>query len=149
MRIIPDTDVLLDVLQNRMPRAKDAIVIFRAVAGNKIEGCITAKQAADLYFFARKMFRGEEHADAKALQVISGRMGLFEAVGTLGIDCQNALGTGSADYEDAVLIAAAVRENIDCIIIRNMDHFSDSAVPPYSPDALASALTPSPSEEDG
>ena len=148
MRVILDTNVLLDILQNRMPWAKDAIAIFRAVAGNKIEGCITAKQIADLHFFARKMFKDEENVDAKARQVIAKRMGLFEVIDTLGIDCRTALGIGNADYEDAILIAAAVRENVDCIITRNTEHFSDSSVPVYLPDAFASTLTSSLSKED-
>ena len=148
MRVILDTNVLLDILQNRLPWAKDAIVIFRAIAGNKIEGCITAKQIADLHFFARRMFKGEENVDAKARQVISKLMGLFELIDTLGIDCQNALGIDNSDYEDAVLIAAAIRENVDCIITRNTDHFADSSVPVYSPDTFASTLTSPLSEEE-
>ena len=104
MRVILDTNVLLDILQNRLPWAKDAIVIFRAIAGNKIEGCITAKQIADLHFFARKMFKGEENVDAKARQVISRLMGLFELIDTLGIDCQNALGINNSDYEDGHIL---------------------------------------------
>ena len=147
MRIILDTNVLLDILQNRMPWAKDAVVIFRAIAGNKVEGCITAKQIADLYFFVRKMFKGEENSDAKARQVISRLMGLLEPIDTLGIDCQNALGINNSDFEDAILIASAIREKVDCIITRNTDHFTDSSVPVYSPDTFVSTLISPPSEE--
>jgi hypothetical protein len=76
-------------------------------------------------------------------------MGLFELIDSLGVDCQNALGINNGDYEDAILIAAASRENVDCIITRNTVHFTDSSVPVYSPDAFASTLTSPPSEEDG
>ena len=76
MKVILDTNVLLDILQNRMPWAKDAVVIFRSIAGCQIVGCITAKQIADLHFFARKIFKGEENTDAKARQVI-GKSKLF------------------------------------------------------------------------
>ena len=146
MRVILDTNVILDVLQNRMPWAEDGVVIFRAAAGNRIEGCVTAKQIADLYFFSRKMFRGEEHADAKARQVISKLMELFEVIDTRGVDCQNALGTDNGDYEDAILIAAAVRENADCVVTRNMEHFPDSSIPVYSPETFLEILR---SSEDG
>ena len=133
MRIILDTNVLLDILQNRMPWAQDAVVVFRAVAANQVAGCITAKQIADLHFFARKMFKGEENVDFKARQVISKLMGLFEVVDTLSVDCKNALGINNSDYEDAILIASAVRDGIDFIITRNTDHFSDSPVPIHTP----------------
>ena len=146
MRVILDTNVLLDILQNRMPWAKDAVVIFRAVAGNQIAGCITAKQAADLHFFSRKMFKGEENVDAKARQVISKLLSLFDLVDTLGVDCQNALGINNSDYEDAILIASAAREKIDCIITRNTEHFADSPVPVYTPAEFAAILASQTSE---
>ena len=143
MKVFLDTNVLLDILQNRMPWAEDAVVIFRAIAGKQIEGCITAKQIADLYFFARKMYRCEENVDAKARQVISKLMGLFRLVDTLAVDCQNALGVNNSDYEDAVLIAAASREKSDCIITRNTNHFMDSPIPVYTPsDFLTNLVTP-------
>ena len=140
MRVILDTNVLLDVLQNRMPWAENGKTIFRAIAANQITGCITAKQIADLYFFSRKMFRNEENIEEKARQIIIKILGLFESIDTLAADCQTALSIDNGDYEDAVLIAAAVRDSVDCIVTRNTRHFTDSAVPAYSPDAFIALL---------
>ena len=148
MRVILDTNVLIDILQNRMPWAKNAVVIFRAAAGNQIEGCITTKQIADLHFFARKMFKGEENTDAKARQVISKLMELFGLIDTLASDCRDALGFDNNDYEDAILIASAAREKIDCIITRNTEHFRNSSVPVYTPDAFTAILTSSSSDAE-
>ena len=133
MRVILDTNVLLDVLQNREPWAQDGITIFRAIAANQITGCITAKQIADLHFFSRKMFNGEEHVDDKARQVVGKILSLFEVVDTLAVDCQTALGINNGDYEDAILIATAARDRVDCIVTRNLEHFRESPVRVYSP----------------
>ena len=149
MRVILDTNVLLDILQNRMPFAEDAVVIFRAVAADRIAGFVTAKQIADLHFFARKMFRGEENTDAKARAVVAKLLSLFGLIDTLGADCRDALGIGNSDYEDAMLIAAAAREKIDCIVSRNADHFRPSPVPIRTPAEFAALLNPPASGGEG
>ncbi len=133
MRVLLDTNVMVDVLQRREPWFADGQTIFYAVASRKITGCITTKEAADLHYFSRKQFKGEEHVDAKARQVMAKLFSLFELIDTLGDDCKNALALSNNDYEDAIMIESCSRSKVDCIITRNPDHFSVSPVPVYLP----------------
>lgn len=133
MKVLLDTNVVLDVLQGRQPWAKDGQQIFYAVANNQIIGCITAKQAADIHFFSRKQFTGEENVDAKARSVLARLFALFELIDTLAVDCQNAIAINNGDFEDAIMIATAQRSHLDGIITRNPDHFAVSSIPVYSP----------------
>ena len=133
MRVLLDTNVIVDVLQRREPWFADGQQIFYAVANKQIIGCITAKEAADIPFFSRNQFTGEENVDAKARQVLTKLYAIFELIDTLGIDCQNAIAIENKDYEDAIMMASAVRAGVDCIITRNPEHFKQSAVPVYSP----------------
>ena len=48
MRVLLDTNIVVDVLQRREPWFQDGAVIFRAIANKQIEGCLTAKQITDL-----------------------------------------------------------------------------------------------------
>ena len=107
--------------------------IFYAIANKRIIGCITAKEAADIHFFSRKQFTGQENVDEKARQVMTKLYAIFELVDTLGIDCQNAIAIKNNDYEDAIMIESAVRAGLDCIVTRNPDHFKMSSIPVYSP----------------
>jgi hypothetical protein len=116
------------------PRFQDGAVIFRAIANKQVTGCLTAKQIADLHFFSRKQFKGEENVDARARQVIGKLLALFELIDSLAIDCQNALGINNGDYEDAILIESAVRAGVDCIVTRNPAHYRESPVRVYAPD---------------
>lgn len=134
MKVILDTNIVVDVLQRREPWFQDGAVIFRAIANQQIEGCLTAKQITDLYYFSRKQFKGEENVDGKARQIIGKLLALFSLIDTLGIDCQNALGNENGDYEDAVLIECAVRTGADCIVTRNPEHFKTSTVRVCAPD---------------
>lgn len=49
MRILLDTNVVVDVLQQREPWHKDGEKIFLAAAMKQLTACITAKQAADIH----------------------------------------------------------------------------------------------------
>ena len=142
MKVLLDTNVVIDVLQKRDPWFKAGKVIFLAVANRKITGCLTAKQIADIHFFSRKQFLGEENVDAKARKVISALLGLFEILDTKGEDCQNAIGIENGDYEDAILISTAQREKVDFIITRNPQDFRCSSVLVLSPDEFLPRLQP-------
>jgi len=133
MKVLIDTNVVVDVLQQREPWFSDGAAIFAAVANRQIVGCLSSKQIADLHFFSRKQFKGQENVDAKARQVIGKLMSLFEVVDTLGMDCQNAMGINNGDYEDAILMESAVRSGMDCIVTRNLEHFNPSPIPVYTP----------------
>ena len=133
MRALLDTNVMVDVLQHREPWFEDGQKIFYAIANKRIIGCITAKEAADIHFFSRKQFTGQENVDEKARQVMTKLYAIFELVDTLGIDCQNAIAIKNNDYEDAIMIESAVRAGLDCIVTRNPDHFKMSSIPVYSP----------------
>ena len=134
MKILLDTNIILDVLQQREPWFDDGKAIFLSIAVKQHEGFITAKQAADIHFFARRQFRGQDHVDEKARKILSGLFILFDIIDTLGEDCKNAFSFANNDYEDAMLIASAVRSNVDCIITRNTDHFKGSPVRVFQPD---------------
>ena len=133
MKALLDTNVVLDVLQKRSPWFEDGKTIFLAAATKQIDGFITAKEAADIYFFSRKQFRGEDSIDKKVRKIMSGILALFDVVDTLGEDCQNALGIENNDYEDAIMISGAQRAGMDCIVTRNTEHFIQSPVPVYTP----------------
>ena len=133
MKVLLDTNVILDVLQKRDPWFDDGKEIFLAVATKQIDGFVTAKEIADIHFFSRKQFKGEENIDDKARKIITGILALFGIIDTLGEDCQNALGIENNDYEDAVMITSAKRAGVDFIITRNTEHFEQSPVPVCTP----------------
>ena len=131
MKALLDTNVIVDVLQRREPWFSDGQKIFYAIANKQITGCITAKEAADIHFFSRKQFTGQENVDAKARQVMTKLYALLELIDTLGIDCQNAIAIDNNDYEDAIMIESATRAGLDCIITRNPEHFKAATIPRF------------------
>ena len=58
---------------------------------------------------------------------------LFDVVDTAGMDARKAISSQVSDYEDAVMIETAMREDADCIVTRNIKDYSKSPVPVYDP----------------
>ncbi len=141
MKMLVDTNVIIDVLQNRQPWCEAGKKLFLSIANKQIDGCVTAKQIADIYYFSRKQFTEQENVDSKSRAVITKLLSLFDLLDTLGIDCKDAVAIENNDYEDAIMIATAVRSGMDGIITRDKNHFCSAAVPVYTVDEFLLKLT--------
>ena len=132
MRVLIDTCVIIDALQNREPFAEDAKTIFLMAANKQFSGYITAKSVTDIYYLTHRT----THSDQKSREILSKLFKLFEPLDTDGIDCRRAIPSPVSDYEDAVMIETAEREEVDCIVTRNLHDFSKSSVKVLSPQEL-------------
>ncbi len=130
MRVLLDTCVVVDALQNREPFCGAAREIFLATANNRFIGCITAKSATDIYYLTHR----HTHDSTAARAVLSKLFTLFDVLDTAGADCRHAIPSAISDYEDAVMVETAMRTESDCIVTRNIKDFSGSAVPVHTPE---------------
>lgn len=133
MRILLDTNVVVDVLQKREPWHKDGEKIFLAAAMKQLTACITAKQVADIHYLTKRAFKGQVHTDDLAKQVVLKLLSFIELMDVYAIDCQTAISINNNDFEDAMLMAGAIRESMDYIVTRNIEHFKDSSIPVLTP----------------
>ena len=140
MKVIIDTNIIIDVLQQRQPWNVYGNKIFLAAACKQIDACITAKESADIYFFAKKQLKGQENADSKAREIMSKLFSLFEVIDTLGKDCHSAIAIDNGDYEDAIMLASARRSGIGCIITRNTEHFKTGKMKIMTPKEFAERI---------
>lgn len=132
MRILIDTCIMIDALQNREPFHKHAQEIFLLAANRKMDAFITAKSVTDIYYLMHRV----THSDKDTRDVLSRLFRLFELADTAGTDCRYALSSEVSDYEDAVMIETAVRTQMDGIVTRNTKDYSKSAVPVLTPEEL-------------
>lgn len=136
MRVLIDTCVIIDVLQNRNPFAKDAQTMFLAAANNQFIGCITAKASTDIYYLMHRY----THNDKASREVLNKLFSLFDVLDTSGMDCRRAVPSSISDFEDAVMIETALRYEVDCIVTRNMQDYAKSPVQVYSPEQFLKQL---------
>ena len=87
MRVLVDTCVIVDALQDRKPFSENAKIIFYAVANKQIDGYISAKAITDIYYLAHRA----THGDESTRQILKTLLGLFDILDTTAIDCRKAL----------------------------------------------------------
>lgn len=134
-----DTNIVLDVLQNREPWASDGQKIFLAIANKQITGCLTAKEVNDIAYFSHIQFKGQDFIDQKVRGILTNLYAVFELIDTLADDCHDALALPNDDYEDAVMIKSAIRADVDCIVTRDKDYVG-CPIPVYKPNEFVNLL---------
>jgi len=136
MRVLFDTCVIIDALQNREPFCKQSQEIFLLAANNAFIGCITAKSVTDIYYISHHY----THSDKSSRELLNKLFAIFEVLNTDGLDCKKAIPSPVTDYEDAVMIETALRTEMDCIVTRNKADYTKSSVPVYSPQEFLDKL---------
>ncbi len=137
MKVLVDTCVVLDLLQNRQPFSVDAVALFKKFATRVCDGFITAKSMAELYYILRRGLHNDE-ATRTALRKLLTLVGVLD---TLADDSRNALFSVMSDYEDAIAAQTAQRTRMDCIVTRNAPDFQFSPVPVLEPSELLGKLS--------
>lgn len=132
MKILVDTNVIIDALTSREPFKNDAEQIFM-LAANRIEDMyITASSATDIYYLVRKYLHNTEQAKSVMTKLYE----LFLILDVTAIDCKEALLTEMGDYEDAVISCCASHNHMDYIVTRNIRDYEKSKVQAILPDRL-------------
>ena len=129
MKVLLDTNILLDILEKREPYFSDSYEVFKKSAERKIEAIIGASSVTDIYYVTRKNCKDAE----RSLNYIVDMLKIVTPVDTKAVDIQAAIKLNFSDFEDAVISATAAREKADYIISRNAGDFIKSPVPAISP----------------
>lgn len=137
MKILVDTNVIIDALTSQEPFREDAEQIF-LLAANQIEDMyITASSATDIYYLVRKYLHSTEQAKNVMIKLYE----LFHILDVTPIDCQEALSSEVNDYEDAVISCCASRNHMDYIITRNIRDYEKSKIQAILPEEFIKMIT--------
>lgn len=138
MRVLLDTNVVLDLILERESWVEEAEAIFFAQARGLISAYISAITPGTAYYIARRTI-----GSAAARQAIADLLKITRVcVVDFGV-LQSAVGLPVADYEDAIQLASALAERLDAIVTRDPGDFKHSPLPIFSPADFLNQL-PSP-----
>lgn len=135
MRVLLDTDVVLDFLLARHPFGEAAQSIWRAHEQGRCTAYISAITPVNIAYIARKLVGANE---AQRLLGI-----LLSALPICSIDGQiltAAQQTGMGDFEDAVQLIAAQAASLDALVTRNIGDYRDAPLPIFTPADFLSQL---------
>ena len=136
MKLLIDTNVVLDALMSREPWVEQAQNIVIAVAQEKAEGFITASSFTDIHYLLRKHLKDKEQTKQSLLKLLA----LVNVLDVNGTDCEKAFDLPMSDYEDALLAYCGKRHKMDFIVTRNLKDFSDSPVKAIEPEEILKKL---------
>jgi Predicted nucleic acid-binding protein, contains PIN domain len=129
MKLIFDTNVVMDVLAERVPFADASTEAMGLAIRKRLRVAITANTVTDLYFLLRKHFRDRDKTKS-ALETLVKSVLVLD---TTREHCLLAFQSPVRDFEDAVLVEAARSWQADFIVTRNGDDFTASRLDVITP----------------
>jgi predicted nucleic acid-binding protein len=142
MRVLFDTNVILDLFLDRKPFADQAAELWQANENDQLEGYVSAITPVNLFYIARRL----KDSDV-ARQAVTEVLAALRVCPLNQTALQTALDLPFADYEDAVQHASATTSQLDAIVTRNPKDFTEATLPVFSPTDLLQQLAP-PGEND-
>lgn len=128
MKILIDTNVILDVLCNRPDFVEDSSKVWKYCETGQIEGYISALSIPNIVYILRK-----ELTPQKTQEIISQIMMVFDVIDLKSADLKNAARMLTSDFEDALQMCCASRIRADYIVTRNIRDFRNSKIPALKP----------------
>ena len=136
MRVLIDTNILLDFLLRREPFFQDAELLFEAIDSGLVIGCVTATTLTDIFYIAQKHTRSIEQARQAVAEILT-------VMTICPVDravLESAFNSGLTDFEDAVQIFCAVTQGLEAILTRDKRGFVSSPIPVLSISELVQQL---------
>ena len=136
MKVLLDTNVIMDALQERQPFDIAAKEILLNCQNGEINCCFTANAATDIFYLYSKA-RGVRSARNALGFLLSN----YYVVTVSHKDCIDALSLPMDDFEDALVVICSKEAGVDYIVTRD-DGFlrEESDVPLISPNGLLAML---------
>ncbi len=135
MKVLFDTNVILDQMLDRHPHVDQAEKLLSLVDSGVIEGAICATTATTIHYLASKAVGA-----TSAAEYLRTLLAMFEVACVGGDILRDALDAGFGDYEDSVLHQAALDVGAAAIVTRNGRDFARSTLPVFDPTELLAAV---------
>ncbi len=131
MKILFDTNVVLDVMLLRDPFFKSSALLLAEVERKNIDGYVCSTTVTTIHYLVEKT-KGRK----TALSQIENLLKIFQVTQVDKSCLESALNSKIKDFEDAVLNESAYRERVDGIVTRNEKDFKQSKLTIFNPEEL-------------
>ncbi len=135
MKVLVDTNVVLDFLLDRLPFSETAAALFSQIELGRLNGFLCATTVTTLHYLVSKALGPNQ-----ARKDIHRLMTLFDVAPVNRLVLEAALVSPLTDFEDAVLLESARHSGVTNLIIRNAKDFKKAKMSVYSPQEFLAAL---------
>jgi len=135
VKVLFDTNVVLDHLLGREPFVDAAEQLLSLVDSGRIDGVICSTTATTIHYLASKAV-----GSSAALDYLRKLLAIFDVACVDRDVLRVALDAGFSDFEDAVLHEAACKVGAVAIVTRDGKDFAKSTLPVFDPIELLAAV---------
>ena len=136
MKVLIDTNIIMDVLANREGFAEPASQLFKLCEVGKVQGCVYALSIANIAYIMRK------ELDRSQIEEVISKLGaIFTIADMKADDLKKAAVQPIDDFEDALQSVCASRVKADFIVTRNLKDFKNSKVMAIKPSELIERMS--------
>ncbi len=135
MKVLFDTNVILDVLLDREPFVNDSAILLSMAERSEIIGYVCATTITTIHYLVEKSL-----GKNKAYHYVGSLISLFSIAPVNRVVLEKALKSEFKDFEDAVLYESAVLSSVQYIATRNISDFKKSTIPVFEPKELIGLL---------
>ena len=122
MKLLIDTNVVLDVLLRREPFSETAAEVLNLTQRDDVREYVSASAITDIYYIANKQLK-----DRAAVRNLLERLLKIVSVAAVSEqEIRNALNLTWADFEDSVQYSVALLNEMDGIVTRNPDDYQEA-----------------------
>lgn len=130
MRILIDTNIILDIYLKREPLCSSSTAFLRYAKSVNDELYISSSTFKDAAYFLKKIFHDDKIVNKKLCKLYGS---INKIVGLTSDDAITAI-YQDGDYEDNMLANSANRAMCDMIVTRNVKHFRENAINTFTPE---------------
>lgn len=122
MKLLIDTNVVLDVLLQREPFCRTATAVLNLTQRDDVREHVSASAITDIYYIANKQMK-----DRDAVRDLLKRLLMVVSVAAVSErEIQNALNLAWGDFEDSVQYSVALMNEMDGIVTRNPNDYQEA-----------------------
>ncbi len=137
MKVLLDVNVLADLFLKREQWLADAVAIWDANRTGRVQCCVLASNIDTLAYLVRRNKADDAIAERDAVRAC---LQSLEIVSVTADILRDAVERNGSDFEDDILIAAAVAHGMDAIITRDGPGFAGSPINVRDPREFAKTL---------
>ena len=137
MKLLIDTNVVLDVLLRREPFFRTAAEVLNLTQRDEVREYVSASAITDIYYIANKQMK-----DRDAVRDLLKRLLMIVSVAAVSEwEIQNALNLAWGDFEDSVQYSVALLNEMDGIVTRNPSDYQEANMRIWLPEQALELFT--------
>lgn len=132
MKLLIDTNIVLDVLLKREPFYHSAVKVMNLAQYDDVQEFVSASAITDIYYIAYKQIKDRE----LVIDLIRRLLTIVSVAAVSGQEIVQALDMGWKDFEDAVQYSVALMGEMEGIVTRNPKDYENADINIWLPEQI-------------